>query len=369
MATLTQVAHKAGVSVSTASVVLNPGSKSKFVSDDRAAKVRDAARELGYVVNYHARSLNLGLSRTIGLPLQIGGHVWHERSRLGNAYFTNLVGAAELTLTERGFATTVIGPRNHEDSVLDRAQRAISQRRIDGLIIPGVLPAVVGHPLLSRFTGTPVVAIEYREPTDVPVIDWDEAAGLRLIIDHLLTLGHRRILWLGRENASNPATVGHREALFLKACAAGGVVPTTLTYNRRQDTPSDARRISPTELESDRAAEVLARELAQHAAPRFTAIVAFNDAAAIGACRACQRAGLSVPSDVSVVGIDDQHAPMMVPKLTSLDHMLHEMGHRAAQVLLDMVVEREEPERFRGFRELISPVLVARESTGPAKTP
>ena len=366
MATLTQVARKAGVSLSTASVVLNPGRKSKYVSDDRAAKVRDAARELGYVVNYHARSLTMGLSRTIGIPLQIGGHIYEERSRLGNTYFSNLVGAAELSITERGFATTIIGPRGHEDSVLDRAHRAIRQHRIDGVIIPGVLPAVAGHPLISQFTSTPVVAIEYREPTEVPVVDWDEAAGLRLALDHLVELGHRRVLWVGPGTAPGAGTVTPREALFLKAASALGLAPLTLNYDRARARQSDPRRVSLAVRESDGAAQAVTRELAAHARRRFTAIVAFNDAAAIGVCRALFAAGLHVPREVSVVGIDDQHAALMAPKLTSVDHMLLEMGHRAAEMLLDMITDPGTREDDRGRRELITPVLVPRESTGPA---
>lgn len=367
MAGLQDVARKAGVSLSTASVVLNPGRKAKFVAEDRVARVRDAARELGYVVNYHARSMKMGLSRTVGIPLQIGGQVWQERSRLGNAYFSSLVGAAEITLTERGFATTIIGPRGHEDSVLDRARRAIDQRRIDGLVIPGVLMAVAGHALLSRLDDTPVVAVEYREPTDVPVVDWDERLGLQLIVDHLADLGHRRLLWLGRERhpASGPG-VEMREALFCKTCMARNISPVVCGYSRWGGATADARQVSDVERESDQAAASLAAWLSQTGGEGVTAIVGFNDAAAIGACRALVAAQRRVPQEFSVVGIDNQHAALMVPKLTSLDHMLHEMGHRSAEILLDMIENKTQLDRFRGLRELVPPVLSIRESTGPA---
>jgi LacI family transcriptional regulator len=96
----------------------------------------------------------------------------------------------------------------------------------------------------------------------------------------------------------------------------------------------------------------------------FTAVFCFNDIAAIGAIRALNDVGLSVPGDVSVVGFDDiQSAAYTTPSLTTVRQPLMEMGERGAQVLLERIADREKkvPAEI-----VMAPELVVRESTGPA---
>jgi LacI family transcriptional regulator len=97
----------------------------------------------------------------------------------------------------------------------------------------------------------------------------------------------------------------------------------------------------------------------------FTAVFCFNDISAIGAIRALKDAGLSVPGDVSVVGFDDiLSAAYFTPSLTTVRQPLEQMGRRGAQVLLERIADREK--KFSG-EIVMSPELVVRESTGPAK--
>jgi len=346
--------------VSTASVVLNAGHRRKKVSAARTAAVREAARRLGYAPNYHARSMKLGRADSIGVVLDtgltedetLGGH------RLSNSYFGALVGAIDSRLTAKGFCTTIIGGTG-DATALQRTLAALRQRRLDGVVVLTGTQSVAG---VRQFVEAdrPAVLVEYPTEIDLPVVNWDERKGVALAIEHLAGLGHREILWLGPEGLDSPA--GAREVLFVREAWDAQRRGSSCRFRVR---PTLGQADFPDAAVADGATEALL-QLTGSERPPFTGIVCFNDATAIGACRALTQMGMRIPEDVSVVGIDDLHAAFCIPRLTSISHRLKEMGKRAADMLNEAIGDTDAWHAMLGRRVVVEPTLSVRESTGPA---
>ena len=356
--TLTDVAKAAGVSVATASMVLNPGAKTNKVSDERTARVREAATRLGYVGNYHARAMQVGRAETIGLALDFGvaGQAPSDEIPMGGEYFHHLTIGIEAQTHFVGYNLALIGPGTQERAV-DRGIRQIQQRRLDALVVPGVLmrsPDRIQR--LVQVQDLPIVLVEHDGAGTLPVVSYDEAEGVRRAVAHLAGLGHRELLWLG-PGGEGPQL---REQHFTTAVKKGGLHGSSCRYG---DPVGPASRT----MVADAALAALAARLAApRSKPRdFTAIVCYNDQTAVGAYGALMAAGLSIPGDVSVIGYDDFMAPYLVPRLTTVSHMMVQMGRRAAELALEMATSPDGVQRLAGHRELLVPELVVRASTAP----
>jgi LacI family transcriptional regulator len=356
MASLTDVAKLAGVSLTTASMVLNKGKQENRVSAACADRVRGAARQLGYIPNYHARSMKLGRAEVIAVALDVGHFDGLPATLpdLALAYFSQIIGAIELYARNRGYLLTIVGPDDARRAP-DRAYLGLRQRRFDGIVVPGTVVQTDRTSFLADAPDAPIVVVEYDGPTQLPVVHYDEAAGVRMAVRHLAELGHRELLWVGDEPGGTPHVVPLREQMFASAVWDAGLRGASCRI------PRDA---GP---RNDVAEEAMARYLAQR--PRsFTAVVCYNDVTAIGVCGALMAAGIRIPQDVSVIGFDNIEASLSIPRLTSVSHKLPEMGLRAAELVMQMINEPEQIKAMRGKRDVIQPDLVVRKSTGPAPT-
>lgn len=359
MASLSDVAKAAGVSLTTASLVLNRPKQPNRVSEACAQRVRGVAKTLGYIPNYHARSMKLGRAETIAVALDVGGGRGAGAvSELTDAYFNHLIGGIELHLRNVGYQMTLIGPDEHAKAT-ERALQGLGQRRFDGMIVLGVVIHPANDGLLAESPDGAIVAIEYAGPTSVPVVEYDERHGVELAVGHLSRLGHKRLLWVGPEGSDLPQCDGaKREALYREAAAWQGLHAETCPFPLKCEAGIPLR-ISQLEQARQCVADYLRER------PRdFTGVVAYNDPVAIGVCRALRDADLDVPGDVSVVGFDDIEAPFCIPPLTSVSHRLLEMGRRAAERVMEMVNDESSRARLRGTREVVEPELVVRKSTG-----
>jgi LacI family transcriptional regulator len=358
MVTLTDVAKAAGVSVATASMVLNPGKGAGKVGPERSERVRVAAARLGYFGNYHARAMQVGRAETIGLALDFGA-VGAEPSLehpMGGEYFHHLTMGVESYTHYVGFNLALIGPSREERGV-GRGVRQIMQRRLDGLVVPGVLVRDERGKALSEGRQLPLVVVEHPGIGDIPVVDYDEIEGLRRAITHLAELGHRDLLWLGPGEDSYSTT---REQHFIKLVWDAGLRGQSCRYLK----PLGEHRRTAI---ADYAKAALLGHLEK---PRtFTAVMCYNDITAVGAYAGLRAAGLQVPGDVSVVGFDDFCAAVMLPRLTTVSHMLVQMGKRAAEMVIAMAASEQALAAMRGKRELLVPELIVRDSTGPMKSP
>lgn len=358
MASLSDVAQRAGVSVSTASSVLNPGAKPKFVSDAITARVRQAASELGYVTNYHARSMKLRRANCIGVVLDMPPSHATPRAEMGSSYFGTLFGAVAVAARHAGYTTSIVGASENARATW-RGVNAVHQRQLDGVVLLAMLDESHTDNFYVQPPDIPAVAIEPSVKTPLPAITWDMAGGVSLVVEHLASLGHKSILWLGPVPLHGTTPEAQRELLFMQKMWDMGLKGSSCRYPR--EVPRGTATVGETYL--DPARNALAALLRERPRPGFTAVACFNDVTALGAISALRSASLCVPGDVSVIGFDDTEAVYAEPKLTTVRLPLEGMGESAFAMLRKMIEGQEGATRRFGTVETLASELVVRQST------
>lgn len=328
-----EVAHAAGVSVSTVANVL---SRPSIVADGTRQRVEQAMVRLGYVPNGPARVLK-------GLPSMIVGSVVVD---LSNPFYAELNRGMEDRLAEAGCLVLACST----DLRVDKETRLLSlleEQAVRGVIIAPVDANLTRVRELSR-RGTPVVLVDHpRGRADLCAVAVDDVLGGRLAAEHLLSLGHRRLAFLG--GAVDTVPVQRRRRAVREALIDAHLNP--------DDALLDVRiAVHPVPL-AQAAAQAAERILA--ARPRPTAVVCLNDTAALGLLRGMAAAGARVPADISIVGHDDlQFAATLSPGLTTVSRPTYRLGHAAADLLL------HEAQPGHTHREILfQPTLVVRAST------
>lgn len=329
---LQDVAEAAGVSMATASRSL---SGTAGVSESVAERVRDVAREMGYVANIHARSLAGGASRTVGL-------VVHE---IGDPYFSEIASGVLRVGSREGLMVQIC--HTGRDPGQELAQlRMLIANRVDTIVIAGsgfvdpAMQAAARADLQAFRRAGGRVAVIGRHHLGVDAVLPDNLEGARAVAGHLLDLGHRRIAVATGSRVLT--TVADRLAGVEEAFAAAGL---------------DFSRVAVVEAEFTRAGGKVAAEriLAEH--PDVTAILAVNDDMAIGILSVLRARGVAVPGQVSITGFDDVAvAGDLSPSLTTVRLPMAEMGELALQLAL------KEP-GSRPRRRQVGAELVVRDST------
>lgn len=333
---LVDVALEAGVHAATASRALNPDTRHE-VSRQTIRRVERAAEKLGYVPNALARGLRTARSHVITLVVP----------DITNALFPPLVRGAERVLSERGFTLVLTDTNN--DPLAERAQIASMRGRgTDGFI---VATAYWDDPVLDEMAASDVPVVLVNRHTGaslLPYIGGDDRRGIQLCVDHLVELGHRRIVHLagppdtstGRERAS-----AFRQSMGAhKLSVSAGTVIECAAFT--EPAGADAARIL---LASGRP---------------FTAVVAGNDLVALGAQAVLAEHGLICPRDVSITGMNDlAFMDKLTPPLTTVRLPMHDMGALAARTLLDWV--DGQPDARHATRTLLPVELVVRGTTSP----
>lgn len=294
------VAARAGVSQATVSLVLGGNPRARVAQATRERVVR-AAEELGYRANLVARSLVRGRSYALGVIVP----------ELANPFFLDVVGGVQRVAAEAGYAVLLCDAREAEPG---RHVEALRSRQIDGLIVDAV---GAGSIPADALTGLEVVVVD--EPSERwPGVASDAVGAGRQAAGHLLELGHRQLAFVGP--AADVHTFRMRERGFVQRLREEGVT-----------IPSGwLRRAAPTVAAGEAAMKAL---LAR--GPRPTAIFCANDLLAVGALKACLRAGVEVPAEMSLVGCDDiEMARFVTPELTTVAVPARELGARAARLLL-----------------------------------
>lgn len=360
MASLTQIAKKAGVSVTAASLVLNKKDHGTRVSGECAKRIRVIAKELGYVANYHASSIKRGSSETVALALDLGDispdNRVTEPSQLATPYLGLMIGGVEEYMRQRGYLLTIVGPQAKMRAP-DRGLLGIRQRRFDGMIMLGTLIHLDETTILQDAPDYPIVVVEPPVPTALPTVDYDEWNAVGLAVEHLASLGHKELLWVGEPPMEALHQRPMRHKLFAQWCRKLGLRHDVLFLSEQRRRYHDV---------PDAAHAVMSRYLGDK--PRtFTGIVAYNDNTAVGVLEALNDAGLRVPQDVSLVGHDDYEARRCRPKLTSVDHRLDDMGRAAGEMLLRMQADPGLVKKLRNKPEMIAPRLSVRGSTAAAR--
>jgi LacI family transcriptional regulator len=334
--TLHDVANLAGVHVATASRALSDETVS-MVSPETAARIRDAAAELGYQVNHVARGLKTKRSMTIGVIVP----------DLMNPIMPPIVDGIESRLDKAGY-TVLLATAEHGSQRAGMLVEAMSARQVDGLILAVALPrdspakrvvSLVPTVLVNRGTGRPPL------PSATP----DERRCAELGVDHLVRLGHSRIVHVA--GPANTPSGRLRLAGFHAAFACHGLAV-------GDDRIAFARDYSI--VEGRRAcAELLDSGVA------FTAVAAANDLLALGCVDTLDDRGLTCPDDVSVIGINDMpFADRFTPPLTTVRLAHAQMGVVAAELLLERIADPTVTVRH----VTLEPQLVVRASTAPPRS-
>ena len=327
--TMRDVARLADVSIQTVSVVVND---SATVSTATRARIVAAIDELGYRPQAVARSLRTGATNTIGLMV----------ADISNPFFSRMADAVEDHAHQAGY--NVILYNTHSDPVRERTYLHVAaQRWVDGMLFVTATDTLHGLPSLQA-AGIPMVAID-RIPDgyEGPSVILDNRRTGAIVAEHLLDLGHERLAHICGP-LDLRASVERLEG-FQDVIRGRGLEP--------------LRHVVGDASWSCASGDGAMRELiGRDSVP--TAVFASNDRLAIGAMHAVAEAGLRVPEDISIVGVDNiELAPYQMPPLTTVRQSLTDVATLATKILLDLVQGRE-PERAHVVFE---PELIVRRST------
>lgn len=330
--TIRDVADRAGVSKSLVSSVLQGKGR---VSDASRALILDTIKEMGYRPNSRARALSQQRSDTIGVVL----------NDLTNPWYIDLLAGLSATLHSAGLSPLLTDRATDNRIGVSSIDKLLAQD-VDALVLVGTMAE--DEAAAKAATKVPVVLAGSRDPdlTRADIVVNDDIAGTRIATEHLLALGHTRIGHLsGTGRIGGHGKVGElRKEGFDLAIIEAGL------------DPAKYLELGCTSEESGFAAA--RRLLAQPERP--TALVAFNDMAAIGAMSAADDLGLRVPQDVSLVGYDDTYiARIRHISLTSIDNGNFAVGAQAGRFLIERLTTPTLPGRLH----LVTPHLQVRGST------
>ncbi|MEX5296497.1 LacI family DNA-binding transcriptional regulator [Kocuria sp. CPCC 205268] len=329
---LADVAREAGVSLATASRALN---SAYGVAAGTRERVAEVARRLEYVASPEASRLATGARRSVALVVP----------HLERWYFGEMVGGLEEVLREAGHDVLLyqVGDPGSRHAFFEHLP---ARRKVDAVVVVAV-PVTEHERRRLELMGVTIVAAGGQDAT-YPFVSVDDAAAVRQATEHLLRLGHRRIAVITAvdpDRAEQPVRRGRTRG-FYEAMAEAGV-------------PVDEELVVATAWGGVQAAEAMEGLLSGRTIP--TAVLAHSDEMALGAMRTLRRAGLRVPEDVSVVGIDDHPLAELVD-LTTVRQPVRDQGVQAAHLLLALL-RGEEPDLARKLPTRV----VVRSSTTTAR--
>nr|WP_079074088.1 LacI family DNA-binding transcriptional regulator [Streptomyces sp. Root1310] len=330
--TITDVARHAGVSTAAVSKVMR---NAYGVSTAMQEKVRDAMAELGYRPHAAARGMR-GRTYTIGVLLD----------NIRNTFFADILDGVRDELHDSEY-TVLVGAAGFGADAQSKTVQAMVDRQMDGLIL--IAPGTSRAEILAMAETTPTVVIGHHDRSDLhdSVVDAD-GTGAGLVVDHLVSLGHRDITLV-----SAPGTRSSKWTRTPEIVLTNGYTEAMGRHGLGDETQV-CRAAYSDEGGYKAGISLLTRE------DRPTAVMAGADVAALGVWRAAHELGLRVPEDVSIVGYNNTAlADLATVQLTSVDQAGHDMGSTAARLL----IERVEGRREHAVQTTMTPRLVVRRST------
>jgi LacI family repressor for deo operon, udp, cdd, tsx, nupC, and nupG len=302
------VAREVGMSTATVSRALRGMPR---VSEATRRKVLEAAERLDYVASPHAVSLASGQTRAVGVVVPY----------VTRWFYGSVVHGAEELLRGAGYDLLLYNLAGDHDARHRVFSTHLLRKRVDAVLVLALTPTGEEVASLTRL-GRPVAIVGGRV-SGWSTVRIDDVATARTAMRHLLELGHRRIAYVGGslENQLDFSAPLDRLTGYREAMAEAG-----LPVDRDWEVTGDFTVRGG----SSAAQHLLALR------PRPTAIFAASDEMAIGAIHAARRAGLRVPEDLSVIGIDD-HEMAELFELTTVSQPAHEQGRLAARLLLDAI--------------------------------
>lgn len=336
--TIVDVANGAGVHVSTASRALNPGTSHR-ISSKVVRKIEKVAEQLGYKRNSLASSLRTQKTGTIGLIVP----------NLSDPLFSPIIASVEERVAEDGYVTFVANS-DYSPVKLKSIVERMSSQFVAGLVVASFElndPSVE----LCLELGIPTVAV-LRDPrhSRMSSVAMDDAAGVQALVEHVLDLGHKDITYvtppLAASTAQNRLAGFNAATRLAKAAGCRFDVIEARAYD-----VAEGERIM---------GHMLASGLTS------TAVLAFNDLLAVGCLVALKSAGVACPEQISLAGVNDlPFMNLLSPPLTTLHTAGRDLGFESADLLMSLIKNHSQPVK----RILLTPHLVLRGSTGPARKP
>jgi len=332
--TLKDVAAAAGVHPATVSRALNPSTR-LLVSEDTAHRIVAAADSLGYRPNTVARSLRTRRSHTVGVLIP----------DLNNPLFPPIVRGIEDRLAADGYVA-LIGNTDSDDERERLVFELMRARHVDGFV---VATARLRSPLLAEAAeaAIPVVLVNrHAEGYGFASVSVDNERGIALAVDHLVSLGHRRIAHIAGPQDISTGLSRYRGFKAAMAAHDLAVDPDLVVY-------ASAYSIE----EGDRCCRgLLAADVG------CTAVAAANDMLAVGCYAALEHAGLECPQDISVVGFNDMpFIDRLRPPLTTVSFPHYRVGTEAGRLILERIATNGDHASIH----LLAPELKVRGSTAP----
>jgi DNA-binding LacI/PurR family transcriptional regulator len=330
--TLEEIANLAGVSRATASRALHGTYPVKVETKQRICQL---AKELDYQPNLIARSLRTERTGTIGLIVD----------DITSGFSTRIIRGIHDYLQLNRFVSIIINTDRRLETEI-KAMRDLLGRSIDGIIL--IESYLLKDNQVPELAGKPYVFVHRLfNGGQSNCVKVDERYGTQLAVEHLISLGHKRIAHISGPPGWD--ATGERLATYQETLTNAGL-PYDEELVRQGNWMLDSGYAGAKDLISNN--------------ERPTAIFAANDPMAVGAIYAIQDAGLQVPDDIAVMGYDDQDcANITRPKLSTVSLPCYAMGYAAAELLIQLLNDKSlqgEPVKVRGE-------LIIRQSSGSRK--
>lgn len=327
--TLAQIAEKTGFSINAVSKALNDKND---ISEATKRKIKQAAKELGYITNHSARSLRSGKTNTIGIII----------SDMFNPYYSNICNEIEFCMSAFGYSIIMLNSNNSIDKEYVSVVTAIG-KGVDGVII---CPVDTDTPALQQLikSNIPFISIEkYITYPDSGYVIRDDTRGGFIAVEHLITLGHTNILF-----------IMNNEQSYCTQQRLDGIRGAFLSYG----IPYDENQVyfigSKLEEMHDKITGILDSKA-------FSAVVCSDDIIALQVSYMLIKLGYNIPNDISIVGFGDYQSQITCyPMLTTVTVPVNNISIEAAQILIAKINGEKINDK------IILPVeLLKRESTAP----
>ena len=326
---ITDIAKKAGVSISTVSRVLNGKGEQYRISKKSQDKIRETARRLNYVPNQFAANLKSGKSNTIALIIP----------SLSNPFFAGIASEINAEVRNRGYIT-IIGDSDENKDIENEELLQMQSRNIEGLVIA---PCSENWKSIKRLhdLGLPVVCIDrYYENLDVPYVSTDNYAGAFMATRHLIDHGHTHIACIQGLQQSTPNTLriqGYKDAML-----QSGLKNHLISGNDFS-------------VQNGYKETKLLLQLKQ----RPTAIFTLSNTIAMGCIKALKEESVPIPEDISLITFDDHpYLDYLATPLTCVTQPTREICRIAIKYLFFMLARKD----ILSKQVLLTPELIYRKS-------
>ena len=340
MATIRDIAKKAGVSVGTVSNYLNNSDK---LAEKTRVKISDAIKEVGYYPNVAARSLKSNLTRRIGIvPLVYSDEEYTTNA--SDAAFQEFLSAVNMAAAKNDYSLLMHASVDEKDE-LEIYRQMLGQGQVDGILVLGTMP---NDKRVKFLMDKKFPFVSYGRTNIMGHNSWvdvDGAFGMKSAVQTLADLGHRKIAWAAPTN--DLSCYYDRRRGYIE-----GLEKNNITVNENYIIKSGFR---------EKDGQISMHQLVDIVDPP-TAVIMANDLASFGAMSALSKRGLEVGKDISVIGFDDIIASEhWTPSLTTVRQPTRRVGIKAVEMLIDIIGGKDVEEYI--FR----PEVVRRASTGQCK--